>query len=149
MRGMASCGLGEGSAFGKKKRPVNLLHPILVHFPVAFFTLEFFLLAAWLMKKYEGRGFAALVFRLGYAILIFSALTGFRNSGGFGNMGPAVWRHFLSAAALFGTATVKLAGETFWPAFFETPAVLLFSSFTNVTVTLVTAFLGGWIVYGS
>ena len=58
------------------KLPI-LIHPILVHFPIAFYFLELVLLSLWRFKKDNSYfRFARFTFRLGYLFMILAMAAG-------------------------------------------------------------------------
>ena len=64
------------------------LHPMLVHFPVAFYFLELLLLILWAVKHDPGyRRFALFSFRLGYLFMIVAIIAGYVDAGGRGVFG--------------------------------------------------------------
>lgn len=129
---------------------MSLLHPMLVHFPIAFFILEFFLLLLWHFLDHSSyRDFAKLSFQLGVFFLLLSALSGYRDSGGLRQMSGEISRHFKFAALLLISSIAKAASEFFGPSFFKGKAVLVSWSSVNVLLVSITAFWGGWIVYKS
>ena len=123
-----------------------LFHPMLVHFPIAFYFLEFFLLGLWKFKKEEHfLRFSFLAFRLAYVTMIIAMIAGYRDSGG---ITPHVSKHFYSALSVFAVNTVRGA---FWfrmnkkQAF--CPWTLLIGSFICIILVSITGDLGGDLVY--
>lgn len=123
------------------------IHPILVHFPIAFYFLELVLLAAWRLKRDEAyRRFAAFAFRLGYLFMLAAMMAGYYDAGG---IVPRVRLHFFSALAVFILST----GRIFYLRFSEpadrgyAPSLLTTAVILNLLAAL-TAYLGGELVYG-
>lgn len=80
-----------------------LFHPPVVHFPIAFFVLEFILLGLWLRRGDPAyRRFALFSFRLGYGLIIPTMIAGLVDAKG---LPPVVRPHFVSALSLFLVST--------------------------------------------
>ncbi|MBI3999808.1 MAG: hypothetical protein HY351_04255, partial [Candidatus Omnitrophica bacterium] len=59
------------------------VHPMLVHFPIAFYFLELILLCGWAKRQDENYlNFARFTFRLGYLFMILAIVMGFLDAGG-------------------------------------------------------------------
>ena len=124
------------------------LHPALVHFPIAFFFLECFLLFLWRAKKRESyREFAFLAMKAGYAFLLPAMIAGYLDSGGWPMQGT-VRLHFFAALAVFALYTVRIL---YWkkmdPAVPAQRNLLLISALAGSCLVVLTAFLGGTLVY--
>lgn len=124
-----------------------LFHPILVHFPIAFYFLEMLLLI-WFVRTRDAAylRFALFSFRLGYGFMVAAMIAGYVDAGG---IVPKVRTHFFSALAVFFISTGRAfywryAGETrrAYRLVQVGGAVL-----TNVLVA-VTGYFGGELVYG-
>ncbi len=127
------------------------LHPVMVHFPIALFFFEFFMLVAWRVKnKKEYLTSAHFAFLAAYWLLWVTVAAGYRDAGGTvrdlfeGGVRP----HFFAALGLLGIATVRFilslgmkrggVGHGF---------VLLLGSALTVAAVLVTGYWGGKLVY--
>ena len=128
-----------------------LLHPSLVHFPIAFYFLEMLLLLFWVVKKDEAyRRFALFSFRTAYLFMIVAVVAGLVDTGGIsGALGHKVRPHFLSAVSLFTISTVRAFYWRFGRQ--EQPGYARFLVGGAILATLIvalTGFFGGEIVYG-
>ncbi|MBI4357910.1 MAG: DUF2231 domain-containing protein [Candidatus Omnitrophica bacterium] len=132
------------------KLPIPI-HPILVHFPIAFYFLELILIAFWLSRKDEAYlRFARFSFRLGYVMMILAMAGGLIDVGGIQNITGKVRTHVLAAITVFLFYTVR-AGywrlakpETSHYGFTQ----LLLSLSGNILVA-VAGYFGGMLVYES
>ena len=127
-----------------------LFHPILVHFPIAFYFLEFVLLLFWLAKQDESYlKFALFSFKSGYFFMILAMIAGLRDAGGFGEITGRVRTHALAAASVFAIYTARAC---FWrfgkteDRFYKLTHIL-FVVVGNLLVAL-TGYFGGLLVYG-
>lgn len=125
-------------------------HPVFIHFPIAFYVLECFLLFLYFFKKAgHYRHFALFVFRLAYLIGIVAMITGLRDAGGFGKLKGDVLDHALLAGALFVWNTLR---AVYWRVGKETnpknAILLLAGAVVSVLLTLLTGLEGGELVYG-
>ncbi len=123
-------------------------HPMLVHFPIAFYFLEFFLLGLWIWKKEDSfRRFAFLDFRIGYVLMLAAMAAGYRDAGG---INPMVQKHFYSALSVFAVSTLR---GILWFRMNRkqefSKAVLFLGSLVLVILVAVTGDLGGDLVYRS
>lgn len=126
------------------------LHPVLVHFPIAFFFLEAVLLLRWFMGKNPAhKTFALFVFKLAYVSLPLVIAAGIADAGGFSGITGAVKAHFISGILLFAFSTVR---ALYWKFGRETstahPFWLVGGSAVEVLLVLWAGFLGGGLVYG-
>lgn len=126
------------------------LHPVFIHFPIAFYLLECFLLFLYFFKKADHyRYFALFVFRLAYIIGIIAMITGLKDAGGFGNLKGDVLNHALLALTLFLWNTLR---AVYWRMGKETnprnAILLLAGAVVSVLLTLLTGYEGGELVYG-
>jgi uncharacterized membrane protein len=127
------------------------IHPVFVHFPIAFFFLEWLLLIFWAVKKDAAyRRFALLSFWLAYLAAWLAWATGFFGSGGWSDIFAAMnlTRHFYFATAtlLFYTSRavyLKWAGSRSD----LQPSFQIFLSSLGVALIFATAFFGGRLVY--
>ncbi|MBI1977734.1 MAG: DUF2231 domain-containing protein [Candidatus Omnitrophica bacterium] len=84
------------------------IHPIAVHFPIAFYFLELILLTFWLAKKDEGYlRFARFSFRLAYLGMILAMIAGLIDVGGIQNITGKVRTHVIAALSVFILYTVR------------------------------------------
>jgi uncharacterized membrane protein len=126
-----------------------LLHPILIHFPIAFYLLEAFLLFLWLVKKDEAyQRFAWIVFRLGYLLMIFTVWAGLSDAGGISGIRGKVRPHAFGAASVFGVYTLRALYWWRGKKRAVYPAALFVSALLGSALVAVTAYFGGEIVYG-
>ena len=85
-----------------------LLHPVLVHFPIAFYFLELLLLALWISRQDEAyHRFAEFSFGIGYLFMLISILAGLSDAGGFVNIHGLTALHAYSAAGIFIIYTLR------------------------------------------
>ena len=85
-----------------------VVHPIFVHFPIAFYLLELILLFFWLVKKEEYYfNFALFAFRIGYSSMIIAMIAGFIDTDGFEHIQGRVRTHFISALTVFTLYTLR------------------------------------------
>ena len=102
--GKATAGMAERSTPAIRMDEI-LFHPPLVHFPIAFFVLEFILLGLWFRRGDPAyRRFALFSFRLGYGLILPTMIAGLVDAQG---LPPMVRPHFLSALSLFLLSTVR------------------------------------------
>ena len=127
-----------------------LFHPILVHFPIAFYFLEFFLLVLWRAKRDENYlRFSLFSFRLGYGFMIAAMVAGLIDAGGIDHITGRVRTHFLAAASVFALYTMR---AFFWRFAKKNDkhyqlTHLLFAASGNILVAI-TGYFGGVLVYG-
>ena len=98
--------------------------------------------------KFIYHRFAVFAFGVGYLFMMASFITGLVDSGGFGQMGAAVWTHFYMAAALLVFYTVRTLYLKFADAQDRYHAALQIGGAVigNILV-IITAYLGGKLVY--
>ncbi len=133
------------------KPEIEVIHPMIVHFPIALFCFEFFLLILWRLKNKSEYQFAAGVsFLTAYVILFAALVTGYRDAGGTiadlfnGHVKP----HFLSAASLFTLVTVRfILSRSMKPGTAGHGFVRIAGSALTVIAVFVTGFWGGQLVY--
>ena len=125
------------------------LHPVFVHFPIAFYFLELVLLLFWLGKKDDAfRRFALFTFRLGFLFMIGAAVSGYFDAGAKFPPVKAVRPHFYAAVSVFLFYTVR---GLYWHRArggkFDRPLLIGGAILGNALVALA-GFLGGKLVYG-
>ncbi len=133
-----------------RNQPLKImLHPIFVHFPIAFYFLELVLLVLWATREeQEYRRFAYFSFWLGYAFMLLAMTAGLFDAGGFAGVRGAVKRHVTAALAVF---TIYTARAVFYWAVRKEPekyrlAKLAGALIGNAAVAYA-GFLGGLVVY--
>lgn len=123
-------------------------HPVFVHFPVALFIFEFFLIQLWLFTKKENyRDFAFFTFHMAYFFTPLAMAAGYIDAGG--HMTNLIRTHFNFAVGVFVLQSLrllmwqKLKGTGFMlkGLWFYTLALL------GVAALLLTAHFGGKLVY--
>lgn len=85
------------------------LHPVLTHFPIAFFALELALLTARFVRRdpaYER--LAEIAFRSAYALMLPTMAAGWADAGGLPGVQGLARGHALAAAAVFVIATLRI-----------------------------------------
>ena len=125
-----------------------MIHPFIVHFPIAFYLLELALLMAWRVKRDEDFiRFARIVFWAGYFSMLAALGTGWWASGGWAHMGDTVKRHFFSAISLAVFSTGRAVIWKFrWRGSVHAD-LWLFTSLVGGGLAVLVAYLGGVIVY--
>lgn len=124
-----------------------VIHPMLVHFPIAFYLLEFFLLLLAVWKKdpaYEKS--AGIVFALAFLGTLAAIGSGFIDAGGWDGIAGKVRPHAISAAVTF---VLQIPRGLYWK--FSKPrkiSVLWISGALVYALIVWTAYLGGEMVYG-
>jgi uncharacterized membrane protein len=84
-----------------------------VHFPIAFYFLELFLIGLWIIKKDQAyQRFSYLSFKLGYALMLAAMTAGLVDVGGIGNIRGMVQRHVVAALTVF--IIYSLRGIFYW-----------------------------------
>jgi uncharacterized membrane protein len=126
------------------------IHPMLVHFPIAFFFLEFFLLLLWHFRKDDiYRGFAVLTFHLALLFLIPTLAAGWLAAGGWEHITGEVREHFFGAVSV---AVIQSARGLYWQ--FGKPnddkgrGLLILSAIAGLAAVIYTGYHGAEIVYG-
>ena len=124
-----------------------LLHPMVVHFPIAFYCLELLLLILWQVKKDDSYlKFSFFIFRIAYVAMITAMITGYLMAGG--GIPPMVRKHFASAVTLFIVSTAR---GVLWYRMMKNnrvkPWVLIVGALIGVLVVAVTADFGADMVY--
>lgn len=123
------------------------LHPILVHFPIALYFFELFLLWLWGRKNDESyRRFAFLSFKTGYLMMLGAMAAGYWDAGL--KIPSPVRNHFFSALAVFAVFTVRgflwlrMEKKAGW-----SRPVLVAGSLSGILIVALAAYLGGLLVY--
>ncbi len=127
------------------------IHPITVHFPIAFYFLELILLFIWFSKRDpQYLKFASFVFKIAYVSMLIAIAAGFYDAGGFAGIEGGVRVHFFAAVSVFIVSTLR---ALFWR--FGKPeqnhyraSQMLFALAGNILVAI-TGYFGGLLVYGS
>lgn len=123
------------------------IHPLLVHFPIAFYLLESLLLWLWLFRKEDKyRELARLVFFLAFAGMGAAIVAGLYDARGVALALKHARAHFLSA---MGLTFFCLMRAGMWVRFPKS-AALWHAAFSGIGAGLVilTAYFGGLLVYG-
>ena len=127
------------------------LHPMLVHFPIAFYFLESLLLSFWIIKQDPSyMRFARFSFRLGYLFMILAIVAGWIDANGVKGISASVKvrTHFLSAAGVFTFYTLRAFYWRFakenWKFYKEG---LVFASLLGNILVALTGYFGGMLVY--
>ena len=129
---------------------IKVLHPPLVHFPIAFYFLELVLLIFWMLRRDEAcRRFALFSFRIGYLFMIAAMLAGYRDTGGWANITGSVRRHAVAALSVFAVYTVR---AFLWRFVKEDQPfyrwIHLAGSLAGNVLVVLTGYLGGYLVFG-
>lgn len=126
------------------------IHPMLVHFPIAFYFLELLFLIQWIRKK-DGAylRFAKLVFALGFVFMIPALITGYRDAGGFSQIHGVVQSHFIGACSVLGLSVFR---AVYWKMGKESsPRYSVYQvagALAGNILVAITGFYGGMLVYG-
>src|SRR3989338_4995162 len=85
-----------------------LLHPVFVHFPIAFYFLELVLIILWIVKnEQEYRYFSYFSFWMGYAFMLLAMIAGLFDAGGLEGIRGSVKRHVTMALVVFAVYTAR------------------------------------------
>ncbi len=128
-----------------------LIHPITIHFPIAFYFLELILLLIWAAKNDSTfLRFASFMFKAAFIGMIIAIAAGLYDVGGFEHIQGRVKTHFIWALSVLGLQTLR---AIFWrigkPEQSHYRATqILFSAAAFILVTI-TAYFGGLLVYGN
>ena len=123
-----------------------VFHPPLVHFPIAFYCLELLLLFLWRFKKDAAHlRFARFSFNLGYLFMLAAVVAGLKDAGGLVGITGKVRPHVYGAVCVFGIYTARLFVWRYAPK--ENSSIHLAGALLGTLAVLLTAFLGGEIVY--
>ena len=125
------------------------LHPVLVHFPIAFYFLELVLLVFWISTR-DGayRRFADFSFCVGYFFMLMSIMAGLSDVEGFSNIQGLTASHFYGAIGIFFIYTAR---GIYWRTASENqPAyawIQVFGALVGNGWVAYTSYLGGRLVY--
>ncbi len=126
-----------------------LIHPITIHYPIAFYFLELILLFVWIRKNDpQYLRFASFVFKAGYFGMIIAICAGLFDAGGFDGIQGRVKTHFIAAISVL---IVQSSRALFWRFGKQEQAhyrmtQILFSLAGNIFI-VITAYFGGALVY--
>ncbi len=121
------------------------LHPVLVHFPLAFFILECVFLTLWRVRgddKYLD--FSLYLFVPAYIFLCAAMVSGYRSSGGFGKMGDLTRQHFYASSVFFVISTLR---AFVWKTARKNLTLQLVSAWVGIVVLFLAGYWGGLQVY--
>ena len=125
------------------------LHPVVVHFPIAFCALEFYFLILWQIKKDPAYlRFAKNIFSLTFLSILTAMAAGLYDAGGLRGVHGEVLEHAQAALGFLGVYALRfplwrLAAKGNSPARF----FLLAGSLIALALVAVTGYLGGELVY--
>ena len=125
-------------------------HPVLIHFPIAFYALELVLLLFWVVKRNpDYLAFSRFAFRFAYFMMPVAMLAGLIDAGGIDGINGPVKSHAIAALSAFVFYTVRAVCFRFvkkdWKWY---PAALILSALIGNLLLIVTGDLGGDLVYG-
>lgn len=126
------------------------IHPMMVHFPIAFYLLEILLLSLWLFKKEETYcGFSRFVFSAAFIGMGAALLSGWLEVGGWKNIQGETAEHFYGAVAVGVIQTLR---ALYWyfgkPSGSKGATICLLSAIAGCAALIYTAYHGGELVYG-
>ncbi|MBI3313697.1 MAG: hypothetical protein HYZ83_05640 [Candidatus Omnitrophica bacterium] len=129
------------------------LHPMIVHFPIAFYILEAVLHIFGKIKKDPVfRRFAFFTFWAGYGMMLAAWITGYFEGGGLATIlkHERLEDHFTAATTLLVFYTFR-AGvwKAIKPASSADKWIHLTGALIGCVVVAVTGYFGGLLVYGS
>lgn len=125
-----------------------LIHPIVVHFPVAVYFLETVLLILYAAKKDEHYfRFARFCFYFAFFAGLAALASGLYDTGGFDGIVKRVKPHFFAAVAL---TAVQTGRGIYWK-FSKSPKlnILIATALIGYALVSLTGYFGGEIVYSS
>lgn len=126
-----------------------ILHPVFIHFPIAFYFLELVLIVLWITKDdREYRRFAYFSFRAGYVFMLIAMAAGLFDAGGFEGIRGVVKRHVTAVLAVFVIYTARAV--FYWIVRKEPEKhrlVKLTGALIGNAAVAYAGFLGGLIVY--
>jgi len=125
------------------------LHPMLVHFPIAFYFLELVLLVLWSVKEErEYQRFTEFSFWIGYFFMLMAMAAGIFDAGGLEGIRGAVKRHAIGVLVVF---TIYTARAVFYRVVRREPEkyrfIRLAGAILGNAAVAYAAFLGGLVVY--
>ena len=126
-----------------------LFHPLLIHFPIAFFFLEAMLVVLWLRRKEEmHEKFSYFTLKLTVALMPFVMFAGLKDANG---LPPMVRTHFYFATALFVNSAARLlvrwkSGPGLWTGKYRT--IYSVWVFLGLALTVLVGYLGGKVADG-
>lgn len=125
------------------------LHPAIVHFPIALYFMEFFLLVLSSGTGDEAyRRFSAVSFRFAYVFMLAALVSGYVAAGGWKNLNGATGWHFYAAVTVFLFYSVRAAAMRLTDASSRRFAFLqVAGSVMGCALIAATAYLGGRLVY--
>lgn len=126
-----------------------MLHPIFVHFPIAFYFLELVMIVLWAAKnESEYRRFSYLLFWFGYAFMLIAMAAGLFDAGGLAGIRGAVKRHVTAALVVFSIYTCR---AIFYWVVRKEPEKYRFAKLMGAVIgnaaVAYAGFLGGLLVY--
>lgn len=126
-----------------------LIHPITVHFPIALYFFELFLILLWFFKSDEPfRDFAFLTFRLAFLSMIAAVIAGLVDTGGFSGIQGMVKPHFSGAVVLF---VIQILRGLYWvgkkPHTRGEALICLAGALLGCAAVIYTGYYGGEMVY--
>ena len=125
------------------------LHPMFVHFPIAFCVLEFFFLILWFFKKEPAYlRFARIVFGLTFVSIGLAMIAGFRDAGGLKGIHGETREHAVLALGFLGVYFLRSFLWRFGKKENRVSRlVLLGGAFIGLILVAVTGYLGGELVF--
>ena len=126
-----------------------LIHPIVVHFPIAFYFLELLFLLFWRLKRDDQfLRFARFSFRLAYLSMLVAMTAGLIDVKGIQNVTGHVRTHALSALTVFGFYTLRAFAWRFVkPGDKHFAATQILFALTGNILVAITGHLGSELVY--
>ncbi len=128
-----------------------LIHPMTIHYPIAFYFLELLLLLIWAAKNDPiYLRFASFIFKVGFIGMIAAIAAGLYDVGGFEHIQGRVKTHFIWALSVLGIQTLR---AIFWkvgkPEQGHYRATQILFSLAGFILITITAYFGGLLVYGN
>ena len=125
------------------------IHPMIVHFPIAFCVLEFFCLLRWQWKKDPTYlRFARGAFFLTLAVIPVAMAAGLYDTNGLKGIRGEVREHVIAALVFLGATVVRFPVWRFGKKEGSPSAFLLLaSSLVALAAMMVTSYRGGELVY--
>lgn len=125
------------------------IHPIFVHFPVAFYFLEMVMLIAWSVKKdaFYWR-VSRVAFGWGYGLMFAAIAAGLWDIGGPANIRGTVRTHVLGASVVLALTTVRAFHARAAATNPERHRALLLAGAVAVNIAvLITGYFGGLLAF--